>query len=368
MSPPSSASAVVVFSDAGEKLAEAETFKEHFGLLPKKKRAASSSVGRREPKRVGRPRTNPQVQLEHNTPAMKQRMSKRMANKRVTVLKYKANTRVIKQLTDIGRTCVYPDKSDPVQWPRGLNLRSKVLFDGIQTRQQLKMYRKEYDGNSKSLWRLERSRKNEEDRFIRRLIESRNLRALRLKSRVEKQKKLSKLSERSVVTEPQVKLKKTRVPHFGVQVLKQTTNPALIKANKPLILSSDWEKVASNVDGVKNKIVSLFWTHLERKLLPASKPKFEDLNNPISLNSLNDQGGKIAVPSQNVFQKSTKPQNFIDSLQLAPNDTMQDQTVKVSTTRNRPPSCGLLKVSTLAKAVTETAALIRSTTFKLKKL
>lgn len=247
-------------------------------------------------------------------------------------------------------------------------MRSKVLFDGIQTRQQLKMYRKQNEENSKSLWRLERSRKNEEDLLIRRLIESRNLRAMRLKSRVEKQKKLSKQFETSVIAEPAVKMKKPRVPHFGVRVLKHTTNPALIKANKPLILSSDWENVASNVDNVKNKIVSLFWTHLEKKLLPASKPKFEDLNNPISLNLLNDQAGKIAVPSQNVLHKSAKPQNFIDSLQLASNDAIQDQTAKVGATRNRPPSCGLLKVSTLAKAVTETAALIRSTTFKLKKL
>lgn len=87
----------------GEKLAEAEGFKESFGLLPKKKRAASSSVGRNESKHDGRFVAEHRQYLNVHAPAMKQRMSKRIANKRVTMLKYKASPRVAKQMKDLGR-------------------------------------------------------------------------------------------------------------------------------------------------------------------------------------------------------------------------------------------------------------------------
>ena len=89
-------------SHLGEKLAELEVFKEYFGLLPKKKRASSSSIGRNGSKTPVRSVAEHQRHLKYHAPSMKQRMSKRIANKRVTFLKYKASSRVAKQLKDFG--------------------------------------------------------------------------------------------------------------------------------------------------------------------------------------------------------------------------------------------------------------------------
>lgn len=92
----------------GEKLAEVEIFKESFGLLPKKKRAASSSIGRHESNTRSRSDAKYRKHLNAQAPAVKQRMSKRIANKRVTVLKYKQSSRVAKQLKDLGRLKYLP--------------------------------------------------------------------------------------------------------------------------------------------------------------------------------------------------------------------------------------------------------------------
>lgn len=192
---------------------------------------------------------------------------------------------------------------------------------------------------------------------------------MRYKSRVSKYKGLSNRLNAELISNPGfIKIKKPKIPHYGVRVLRYSSNPALIKASKPLILSSDWDSVANNMDGVKHKLVSLFWTHLEKKLLPAAKAKREDLSNPNSLNLLDDTTGKSNIPSQSLLPKSTKLPNSIDSLQLASGETLSDQMEKVGALRNRPPSCGLLKVSTLAKAVSETVELIRAAKFTLKKL
>lgn len=252
-------------------------------------------------------------------------------------------------------------------------MKSNVLLKGIHTRQQLKAYRSTHADAKRlpagSLRWFERCRQREEDLLLRRLVESRDDRSMRYKSRVSTYKGLSNRPDTHVATDAgSIKTKKPKIPHYGVRVLRYTSNPALIKANKPLILSSDWDSVANNLDGVKHKLVSLFWTHLEKKLLPAPKAKLEDLNNPNSLNLLDDTAGKGDYPSHNLLPKSTRLPNSIDSLQLASGETLPDQMEKVSALRNRPPSCGLLKVSTLAKAVSETVELIRATKLTLKKL
>ena len=108
----------------GEKLAEVEVFKECFGLLPKKKRAASSSIGRngsntRVPS-VAQHRKHQKVLA----PGMKQRISKRVANQRVAVLKYKASSRVAKQLKNLGRQKYSPRCQDI--WPSSARCQTEV--------------------------------------------------------------------------------------------------------------------------------------------------------------------------------------------------------------------------------------------------
>jgi len=258
------------------------------------------------------------------------------------------------------------------QVPRGVKLKSNVLLNGIRTRQQLKAYRSKPPevgrSSAGSLRWFESCRKREEDILLRRLAESRNSRSMRYKSRVSKCKGLSNRPAGLLPDSGVIKVKKPKTPHYGVRVLRYTTNPALIKASKPLILSSDWDRVANNLDGVKNKLVGLFWTHLEKKLLPGVIAKREGLKDSNSLNLLDGTAGKSDIPSHSLLQKSTRPPNCIDSLRLAPVETLFGQMEKVGAIRNRPPRCGLLKVSALAKAVSETVELIRAAKFTLKKL
>jgi hypothetical protein len=73
-----------------EKLGEMESFKESFGLVSRKKRAASSSVGRQDSKRDQQEVTSRRTNVSSKAPAAEKRILKRTANRRITVLKYKA--------------------------------------------------------------------------------------------------------------------------------------------------------------------------------------------------------------------------------------------------------------------------------------
>lgn len=346
-----------------------ETFKEFFGLVPKKKRAASSSVGRQESKRDQKQVTHRPTQLHSKAPGARQRILKRTATQRVTVLKYQSKTReTLSESED--RSGFEPERGGSKQRPRGLRLQSSVLLEGVRTRHKLKIYRLLTDHQSlphKSLRWFEAYKRREEDEQVRRLMDSRILRNKRLKQRRKRVPYVPGNPEphRDVrSSECSKRPKWSRTPAINLRVLRFTPNPPLIKANKHLILSSDWETVTRNVDGVKNRIVSLFWTHLEQKLFPPPKHS----QNKASVNDPPDLlESKLNYPSDAKLNKGDVLLNRFDSMRMNPTCSQdpESKTVPNKTTRG---SCGLLKMTTLSKAVSETVDLIRSCKINLKKL
>jgi hypothetical protein len=224
----------------------------------------------------------------------------------------------------------------------------------------------------RSLRSTEAYRLHEEEMQAQKLLEMKKLRRKRLKDRLKNRLKnfAEEPSEEELAEfsfEGASRPKRLRIPNFSLRVLRYTANPALIKANKHLILSSDWENVTKKIDSVKSKIVSLFWTNLEKNLLLSPKPNFTDVNLTPPTMLLDGQISQVNYPRvPNIVKPEVKTVDH-SSLKIDAVGS-QDSYDKVTRQRGRPLSCGLVKVNNLAKAVNETLDLIRSCKINLKKL